>query len=94
MKEKARIEEIKSFLRIDGEEEDIILSSFFKSAKQYLSNAGIVENEENELYKLAVNMLVCGWYENRNPTNSGSNNTQSFALRSIITQLKCSQVRG
>lgn len=88
------LEELKDFLRIDGNEEDNILSSFYKSAKQYLLNAGIKENESNELYKLAVNMLVCGWYENRNPTDPGSNNTQSFALRSIITQLKCSQERG
>ncbi len=89
-----RLEELKVFLRIDGNEEDNILSSFLTSAKQYLLNAGVKEDEENSLYRLAINMLVCGWYENRNPTDPGANNTQAFSLKSIVTQLKCSQSRG
>ena len=79
MDKTARLKELKDFLRIDGNEEDEL---------------GIKEDDENSLYKLAVNMLVCGWYENRNPTDPGANNTQVFALKSIITQLKCSQSRG
>lgn len=86
------IEELKEYIRIDGNEEDDILSSFLKSAKQYLLNAGVKEDTENSLYKLAIKMLVCKWYENRNTIDPTSGNTQAFALNSIITQLKCSQV--
>jgi uncharacterized phage protein (predicted DNA packaging) len=88
-----RLEELKDFLRIDTDEEDKILSSFLLSAKQFLLNAGIKENEENALYNLAINILVCGWYDDRNPTNPSAKNTSAFALKSIITQLKCCQGR-
>ena len=48
-------------------------------------NAG-VKNFENDLYKLAIKMLVLHWYENREVI--GNANKLSFSLDNIITQLK------
>lgn len=86
------LDEIKAYLRIDEDEDDTMLSSFLDAAKKYLENAGVKEDSNNSLYKLVVSMLVCNLYENRNiPDTDRSTNTQAFSLKSLITQLKCSQ---
>ena len=48
-------------------------------------NAG-VKNFENDLYKLAIKMLVLHWYENREVI--GEAKKLAFSLDNIITQLQ------
>ncbi|WP_328699972.1 head-tail connector protein [Chengkuizengella marina] len=79
------IEELKEYLRIDGSEDDVILTLLLDAAKEYLSNAGVLESE-SKLYKLAVLLYVTLHYENRDP--SQKMDKLNFALQSIILQLK------
>jgi len=79
--------ELKTYLRIDGSEDDDILALLMDAAKEYLADAGVPE-EKNILarYRLAV-MLYCSLhYEHRNPAEKIEK--LNFALESIILQLK------
>jgi uncharacterized phage protein (predicted DNA packaging) len=85
-----QLEEIKEWLRIDGEDEDKTLSSLILAAKAYIKNGtGIttadVENNEDalNLYDLALKMYVAARYENR----SGAEENEK-GLIAILTQLE------
>ena len=86
------LNDIKNFLRLDSDDEDIwIAEILIPAVKIYLHNAGIKSEKakESELYTLAVQMLVCHWYENRDAVAAGSTTKKiEFSLSSIITQLK------
>jgi uncharacterized phage protein (predicted DNA packaging) len=79
------LEELKLFLRIDGSEDDMLLTLLMAGAKEYLANAGVPESD-GSLYKLAVMLYVALHYENRDP--SVKIEKFNFALESIILQLK------
>lgn len=80
------LEELKVWLRVDGDEDDNLIASLQFAAEQYLNNAGIKKDYNNELYKLAISLLVTHWYENREPT--GKADKLAFSLDSMITQLR------
>lgn len=81
------LDELKTYLRIDGSEDDGILALLIDSAKEYLTNAGVPEPEEpSSLYKLAVMLHVALNYENRDPAQKIER--FNYALQSIILQLK------
>lgn len=86
------LDEIKLFLKIDYEEEDILIQGLQVSAEEYLANAGIIKDYRKELYKLAIKILISHWYENRFIENVGKNVTKiAFGLDTIILQLKYTQ---
>jgi uncharacterized phage protein (predicted DNA packaging) len=78
--------EVKEYLRIDGSEEDSFLVSLITAAKAYIKNAtGKVIDEDNDLHRLAVNLLVSHWYENREVI--GKADKLAFSLESILLQI-------
>ena len=79
------LEEIKNYMRIDEDYDDNLINSLIESANRYMVNAG-VKNFENDLYKLAIKMLVLHWYENREVI--GEAKKLAFSLDNIITQLQ------
>lgn len=83
------LDELKLYLRIDHDDEDTLLTSLLKTAKEYMKNAGCVISE-GELYNLAIKILVSHWYENREVT--GKADALAHSLDSIITQLKYCRV--
>lgn len=86
------LEELKLFLRIDDNEEDVLIQALQLSAEEYLTNTGITKNYTKELYKLAIKILVSHWYENRSIETVGKNITKiAFSLDTIILQLKYTQ---
>lgn len=86
------LEELKLFLRIDGEEEDTLIEGLKLGAEEYLKNAGITKDYNKELYKLSIRILVSHWYENRSVETVGKNVSKiAFGLETIITQLKYTQ---
>ncbi|WP_291648934.1 head-tail connector protein [Clostridium sp.] len=86
------LEELKLFLRIDGEEEDSLIEGLKIGAEEYLTNAGINKDYNKELYKLAIKILVNHWYENRAVETTGKNVSKvAFGLDTILIQLKYSQ---
>ena len=82
------LEEIKNYLRIDEDYDDNLINSLIEGANIYMVNAG-VKNFENDLYKLAIKMLVLHWYENRDIVLIGSiSKNLEFTMKNIITQLQ------
>lgn len=86
------LEDLKLFLRIDGEEEDSSIEGLQIAAEEYLTNAGIKKDYTKELYKLAIKILISHWYENRAVETVGKNVSKiAFGLDTILIQLKYTQ---
>lgn len=82
------IDEVKEFLRIDGNEEDVLLQTLINAAEESLFNAtGNTFDSTNELAKLYCLVLVSDWFENRELTDKTSEKVR-FIVQSILTQLK------
>ena len=83
------LEEVKQYLKVDYEEEDDLISSLVGAAHKYLVNAGIskdsIDNNQ-ELYKLAMKLLIAHWYEKREIT--GKAEQLAFSLSAILMQLR------
>ncbi|MGC3792040.1 head-tail connector protein [Priestia aryabhattai] len=76
------LEELKTYLRIDGSEDDIILTSFIAAADEYLLNAGVVLSQKNaSRYKIATLVLVTKMYENRDASAVSDKSVQSLILQ-------------
>ncbi|WP_427340644.1 head-tail connector protein [Caloranaerobacter sp. DY30410] len=85
------ISEVKEFLRLEQDytEEDIFLNSLIVAAKEYIKNATSLDYDDtNELYKLAIKILVTHWYENREAISERKTDKIAFSLNSILTQLQ------
>lgn len=96
------LEELKDYLRIDGDEEDSSLSLFLQSAISFVERAGVKtpadpfeiidDVDVHSQYRLAVMMLATHWYENRvviNPiTVKVAQIPIPYGLESMILQLK------
>lgn len=79
----------KTYIRIDSEEDEVFLKEvLIPATENYFKNAGIntnyYSNKEDPLYKLAVQMLVCNWYEKRGCNVSDI----PKGIKGIINQLK------
>ncbi|HEY5576211.1 MAG TPA: head-tail connector protein [Clostridiaceae bacterium] len=86
------LEELKLFLRVDGTEEDALISSLQLAAEVYLANAGVVKDYANDLYTLVVRLLVTHWYENRETFINMKSTKIDFSIETILCSLKYSQV--
>lgn len=87
------IEEVKDYAKVEDQEESSQIESLTIAAKNFLKNAGInitAEMESNELYKLAIKILVTHWNENREVI--GKADKLAYSLDSIIGQLKYCEV--
>lgn len=83
------IKELKEYLRIDFEEDDMLLRSLLSAAEEYLYNAGIKIDYKKPLYRLAIKLLVKHWYDNRDCVVAGNvNNKLEYSLNAILTQLR------
>ncbi len=79
------LERLKQYIRIDTDDDDILLEQLKQSAEQYLKNAGVSVGYENALYCTAVNMLVSNWYDNRDVISA--KDTLSMQFKNIVSQL-------
>lgn len=81
------LEEVKGFLRVDGDHEDGVIDSLIKAAKTELKLSGVSPRNENDpdfpLYELAVKVLVTQNYENR-----GIEKVDNRVLETMILKLK------
>lgn len=81
------LEEAKKYLRVDGDEEDDLITSFITSAEIYIKNAtSKTVDLKSELAKLAARILIAHWYENREAV--GKAEQLAFSLQSILVQLQ------
>ncbi len=84
------IDELKSYLKVDNDDDKDLILSLQTAAEEYLSNAGVVKKYEKELYTLAIKLLVSHWYDNRMIQSDKTQTKLSFSLDAIIMQLKLS----
>ncbi|MFF2339176.1 head-tail connector protein [Bacillus mycoides] len=82
-----KLEEAKEYLRVDGNEEDMLITSFVEAAEIYIKNATSKNVDlKSELAKLAARILISHWYENREAV--GKAEQLAFSLQSILVQLQ------
>lgn len=82
------LEETKQYLRVDGDDEDALITSLITAAEEYLKNAtGIQFDDTNSLAKLFCWVLVTDWYENREHTGKPSEKVRPI-IDSMLAQLK------
>jgi uncharacterized phage protein (predicted DNA packaging) len=80
------LQEVKEYLRVDGDVEDRLIESLIIAGHAFIKNATTPDiDTESELYKTALKILVTHWYENREPTGKAGN--IPFSLTDILIQL-------
>lgn len=83
------LEDIKQYLRIEHEEDDNMLEVLNTRASMYIKNAVGNIDKQNELYHMAVIVLVGHWYDNRQVFQTGSNSySVPHSFEAIIQQLR------
>lgn len=83
------VEEAKTWLRVDGEDEDKLIEMLTGAAETYLHNAVEVEfDNKNELAKLFCLVLCTDWYENRDLIGQQPSDKVRFTCQSIMAQLQ------
>ena len=83
------LNEIKSYLKIDFDDDDRLILDLLSAAEEYLANAGVKKNCKSNLYKLALRILVSHWYLNRNVITVGTTSSEvDYSLKRIIIQLQ------
>lgn len=83
------LEETKTWLRVDGDDEDTLIEMLMGAAETYLLNAVEVEfDSTNQLAKLFCLVLVADWYENRDLIGQQPSDKIRFTCQSIMAQLQ------
>lgn len=83
------VEETKTWLRADGEDEDSLIEMLIRASETYLHNATEVEFDgENQLAKLFCLVICADWYENRDLIGQQPSDKVRFTCQSIMAQLQ------
>lgn len=83
------VEEAKTWLRVDGEDEDNLIGLLIGAAETYLNNTVEVEFDgTNQLAKLFCLVLCADWYENRDLIGQQPSDKVRFTVQSILAQLQ------
>lgn len=90
------LEEVKTYARIDIDEDDQLLEILISAAEEYLKNATGKEYPETDgdgnkvnyaLEKIYLQLLIAYWYEKRTPAG-GVGEDFSFMTKSLMLQLQ------
>ena len=77
----------KHFMRVDGTDDDELITALMAAAKAYLDKGGVPEPaEEDPEYTLAVQSLTLHWYDHRDAV--GDEKAIPAGLQLIINQMK------
>lgn len=84
------LKETKEFLKVDYEDEDILIESLIEASEIYLKNAtGIEFDNTNPLAKLYCRVLIYEWFRDKNLMKEEKvSNQVKFTLQSILLQLQ------
>ena len=97
------LDEVKSYLRIDLDDDDPLLQTLMAAAEGYLKNATGKEYPEldghgnkigYELEKIYLNLLIAYWYENRTAAATNKSfkgnvpDEFTYTTRSLLLQLQ------
>lgn len=85
------LKEVKEYLRVDIEEDDMLIQTLISAAVEYLKNATGKEYSDKEanyeLEKIYLKLLIAYWYENRTPAGKVGENFCQMT-RALLLQLK------
>lgn len=84
----AELKELKLYMHVDHDDDDIVIKRTWGAAVEYLEGAGISRSTSN-LAWLAAAGLTLHWYEN--PAFTGTDISMPVGVRSAINQLKLTQ---
>jgi len=98
------ITEIKSYLRVDGSDNDVDLSAFLLAATKYINGKtgksqvnivvdGLVTTADistDELYNLCIKIMVAHWFENRGVEIVGTLTKITHSVDSIVNHIAMS----
>ena len=83
------IDDIKTYLRVDHDDDDNLINQLEKTADAYLASDYSSHYENDENFKASADMaklaIIAELYENR---NEAKQDDYSFTIRSMITQLQ------
>ena len=89
-------DDVKEFMKIDGDEENVTIESLIMAAKSFIYSKTNYrfdffkdlegQTMENAQALLALKMLCLHWYENREPVGSGE--LLAMSLNSLIIHLQ------
>ncbi|MFG3610995.1 head-tail connector protein [Rummeliibacillus stabekisii] len=83
--------QLKEYLRIDHNFDDMILKSLQQVAEQYVINAVDSENSSyisDKRFEFVVTLLVGHWYESRIATSDNALNEIPYGVLPLIQQLR------
>lgn len=93
MPSREELEAAKRYMRVDGDEDDAVISALYEAAVLYLRNAGIDEISGSlPLYQLCVWSLTLYYYDHRGAV--GTEAAFPVGLRPILNQLKIAAAIG
>lgn len=85
---KIDLDELKQFLKVDGNDLDVVLTGYQSAAEIYLLNAGVKQTYDNGLYKTVVSIFCGILLENPTLLNVNSRvDSIGVTYNSLITQL-------
>ena len=85
--QQAALTACKEYMRVDGDEDDELITRLMGAAREYLEGAGISAPEESSwLYTMALHSLTLHYYDHRDAV--GAEAPIPTGLRPIINQLK------
>lgn len=85
------LDELKTFLKVDGNDLDIVLTGYQAAAEVYLTNAGVAKDYSNAMYKIIVTVICGTFLENPNLIVEKGSLGSEITLNALITQLRLSQ---
>lgn len=85
----------KRYLRVEGDEDDEVVTACVLAAREYLHNAGVAlpaaSTPRRAQYDLVCHARVLSAYEKRDPVITGTVVAQNPILREMLTQLKLTE---
>ena len=87
------LDELKSILMIDHDEDDAYLLMLQKVAQRYIADAidqkaSLETLQQREQFNFAVLLLVGHWYQNRLATSEVNLNDSPYGVVSLVQQLR------
>lgn len=83
----AELDAVKAYMRVDGTDDDTIITALYEAAALYLANAGVGRPaDDTALYDLALWSLTLYYYDHRDAV--GNESGIPNGLRPILNQLK------
>ena len=90
-----QVSDVKEYPRIEHDEDDVMIQTLITRAKIYIRNGVGKLDDENELFNMAITVLVGHWYDNRELSRIGNASYSiPHSFEAIIQQLRYCYVEG